>query len=383
MTNKVNIGASAEGSDGVYNGGISTTFAVPLAGQFTVQLSGSSSDEIDKRGDAVSLQHNLQLGNFSTNLLLRKYSRYYATIGNPLPTEDNTRHEIRAGMGFSLNPLGSFSVNYAQTENFKGMDTQVISLNYSRTLYRSISLFATGSATRATGEDTNYSGFIGLNFALMDNVRGSAQVNFGSDDVNSETLQVQKDIPVGEGLGYRASVNRSETAANTVYTTNPYVQYNARYGIYSFDAQIQDSKNGISTESYNLSAAGSMVWAGEYLGLSRPVSDSFGVVLFNKTFRVRQCSTTVRKSGKWVLSAQWLYPRCLPTVRIRLLSTRKIFRLILQYRMSTRTLSPFFVERFLYLFRCPAVARGYGDDLCEKRRKENSVGICRDRHEDR
>ena len=282
VTNKVNIGASAEGSDGVYNGGISTTFAVPLAGQFTVQLSGSSSDEIDKRGDAVSLQHNLQLGNFSTNLLLRKYSRYYATIGNPLPTEDNTRHEIRAGMGFSLNPLGSFSVNYAQTENFKGMDTQVISLNYSRTLYRSISLFATGSATRATGEDTNYSGFIGLNFALMDNVRGSAQVNFGSDDVNSETLQVQKDIPVGEGLGYRASVNRSETAANTVYTTNPYVQYNARYGIYSFDAQIQDSKNGISTESYNLSAAGSMVWAGEYLGLSRPVSDSFGVVLFNK-----------------------------------------------------------------------------------------------------
>jgi len=125
-------------------------------------------------------------------------------------------------------------------------------------------LFATGSATRKTGDDTIYSGFIGLNFALGDKVRGSVQANLDSEDVNTETLQVQKDIPVGEGLGYRASVNRTETPVDTVIAVNPYVQYNARYGIYSLDARIQDSRNGDTTESYNASAAGSLVYAGGF-----------------------------------------------------------------------------------------------------------------------
>jgi len=280
VTNSLNIGARAEGSDGTYNGGVTTTIAVPRAGQFTLEASGSYSD-VNDSGNALSLEHSLQIGSFNTNLLLRKYSRYYATVGTPLPAEDSPRYELRAGMGFTFNPLGSFSFNYAQTEDFKGIDTRVISVNYSRTLYKSISLFATGSATRITNEDTNYSGFIGLNFSLTDKVRGSAQANFGSGDVNSEIVQIQKDMPVGEGLGYRATINRSETSDNTTTSFNPYLQYNARYGIYSVDARIQDSSSG-SSETYNLSAAGSAVYVGGFFGLSRPVNDSFGVVLLNK-----------------------------------------------------------------------------------------------------
>ncbi len=307
LTNKLNIGARAEGSDGIYNGGLSADFAVPHAGQFTLTLAGSHSDVNDK-GDAISLQHNLQLGNFNTNLLLRKFSRFYATLGNPRPTEDSARYEIRAGMGFMLNPLGSFSVNYAQTENFKDIDTRVISLNYSRTLYKSISLFATGSATRETGDDTIYSGFIGLNFALGEKVRGSVQANLDSEDVNTETLQVQQDIPVGEGFGYRASVNRTETPADTVIALNPYVQYNARYGIYSFDARIQDSRNGETTESYNASAAGSLVYAGGFFGVSRPVSDSFGIVAFNKQIPGASVFNNGQEIGKTGHSSTMVVP---------------------------------------------------------------------------
>ena len=277
VTNSLNIGARAEGADGVYNGGISTAFLVPRAGQFTLSLAGSSAGGNDV-GGAVSLQHSYQLGSFNTNVLLRGFSRDYATVGSSLLT-DSTQYEMNLGMGLMINPLGSFSINYAETETFSGLDTRVISANYSRTLYKTISLFATASVTRAI--DTTYSCFVGLNFDLGKGIRGSAQVSGGSGNTNTETMQLQKDTPVGEGVGYRASFNRSETATNTTTSLNPFVQYNAKYGIYSLDATIQNSA-GVTSELYNLSAAGSVVYAGGFYGLSRPVSDSFGIVMVNK-----------------------------------------------------------------------------------------------------
>ena len=198
---------------------------------------------------------------------------------------------MNAGMGFLINPLGSFSVNYSENDTFKGVDTRVISANYSRVLSPRINLFATASATHtssnttdstinSTPNGTNYSFFVGLNFNLGKDIHGSTQVSGGSGDVNTETMQVQKDAPLGEGVGYRATFNRSETATGTTTSFDPYVQYNARYGIYSVDATIQNSQAKYS-ELYNLSAAGSLVYAGGFYGLSRPVSDSFGIVMVN------------------------------------------------------------------------------------------------------
>lgn len=279
VTNSLNIGARAEGSDGVYNGGASIAFLVPKAGSFTMTLAGSSAKD-NATGGAVSLQHSYQIGSLSTNLLLRAYSRDYATVATPY-SEDMTQYEVNFGLGFLLNPLGSFALSYSERNNFNNNVTRVFSSNYSRVLYKSISMFATGSVTSTTGSDTNYSGFVGLNFELGKDLRGSAQVSSSSGGTNSETLQLQKDIPVGEGLGYRASLNRTETASNTTTVLNPYVQYNARHGIYSLDVSLKDSE-GTGSEIYNLSAAGSLVYAGGFYGLSRPVSDSFGMVMVNE-----------------------------------------------------------------------------------------------------
>jgi len=281
VTNNFNIGIRAEGTEGLYNGGIMTAFSIPPLGYFGFSLSGSSS-EGNVTGGAISAQHALQLGKISTNLLFRGYSRDYATV-SARPTADSKQIEFNAGVGFQVDPVGGFSLNYAQSSTFKGINTKVFSVNYSRTLYKSISLFVTGSATRTTDADTNYSCFAGLNFSLTDKIRGSVQASGGSGDVNSETLQVQKDQPIGEGLGYRASLNRTETPANTVTSFNPYFQYNARYGILSAEAVIQDAQAGNTSETYNLSLSGSLVYAGGFFGVSRPVNDSFGIVAFNKT----------------------------------------------------------------------------------------------------
>lgn len=278
VTNKLNIGVRAEGSDGVYNGGFSTSFLISRLGHFNISLAGSSASG-NNIGGAVSLQHSYQLGSFNTNMLFRGYSRDYATVGSSILTADKNQFEMNLGMGLLVNPLGSFSVNYAETSTFKGVGTRVISANYSRPLYKTINLFTTGSVTHAA--DTTYGFFVGLNFDLGKGIRSSAQVSGGSHDVNTETVQLQKDMPVGEGIGYRATFNRSETATRTTTAFSPYLQYNAKYGIYSADATIQNTA-GTTTEMYNLSAAGSVVYTGGFLGISRPVSDSFGIVVLNK-----------------------------------------------------------------------------------------------------
>ena len=272
LTNALNIGARAESSDGVYNGGISTAFLVPRAGAFTLSFAGSSAS--GKKGSAGSFQHSYQLGSFNTNVLLRGFSRDYATIGNAL-LSDSTKYEMSLGVGFLVNPLGSFSLAYASTELYSGANTRVTSASYSRVISQKTSLFATASSTRSL--NTTNAVFIGLNINFDWNLHGSVQFTH-SGDTNSETVQLQKDTPVGEGIGYRASLNRTDTETATTNSFSPFVQYNARYGTYTLDSSILNSAR-VTSELYNLSVAGSFVYAGGFYGISRPVSDSFSIVM--------------------------------------------------------------------------------------------------------
>jgi outer membrane usher protein FimD/PapC len=138
-----------------------------------------------------------------------------------------------------------------------------------------MSLYASASATRST--DTTYGFFVGLNFSLDKNIRGAASYN-KTGGADTETVQIQKDIPVGEGLGYRASLTRSALSAEAAYSFNPFLQYNASYGTFAVDSNIRNA-TGRTHEQYSASAAGALVYAGGFYGISRPVNDSFGIVM--------------------------------------------------------------------------------------------------------
>lgn len=271
VTSSFNIGARAEGSDGVYNGGVSNSFLLPRLGAFGVSVAGSNAN--GTRGSAGSFQHSYQLGSFSTNLLIREYSRDYATI-SAAPSLDMLRYSTSLGAGFLVKALGSFSLAYSSSETYRGLNTRVLSANHSRAVTRTVNLFATASRSRTA--EKNNSLFVGLNFNFDKNLRGSAQIS-KTGDTNTETLQFQKDTPIGQGIGYHASLNRLDTGTSTAYAFNPALQYNARYGIYSLNSNIQNSK-GNTSELYTVTAAGALVYTGGFFGASRPVSDSFSMV---------------------------------------------------------------------------------------------------------
>jgi outer membrane usher protein len=273
VTSAFNIGARAEGTDGLYNGGLFTSFSFPGIGAFLLSSSGSSASA--GKGYAGSLQHFYQLGSFSTAALYRGFSHDYATIGS-LSAASREKNAVSLSAGFSMGVLGSFGLGYSTNETWDSAITRVTSANYSRALSRTVSLFATASRTHAA--DTVNAFFIGLNFSPSSTVHGSVQVS-RTGETNSETVQLQKDIPVGEGLGYRASLNRAEAGAASSYGFNPGLQYNARYGIYTLDSTIQSAENGQTTKAYNVSASGAIVYAGGFFGLARPVNDSFSIVM--------------------------------------------------------------------------------------------------------
>lgn len=317
LTNSLNIGAHAEGSDGVYNGGLSTSFLLARIGAFTFSLAASDANGV--KGSAGSFQHTYQRGSFNTNIRAREFSRNYATVSAPARSgQGQVKQEASAGAGFLLTPVGSLSLNYSALENHDGERMRSVSANFSRTLSRMISLFATVSETRQPEKVSSF--FVGLNFNFDSHIHGSAQYT-KTGEVSTQTAQLQKDVPVGEGLGYRATMNRIDNGSVTSSSVNPFVQYNGPYGIYSLDMNAHTSA-GTEQQTYALSASGALVYAGGFYGLARPVSDSFSIVMLDKIANAKVLNNgqeigTTGSSGKLVVPTLTSYGQNQITVDVK------------------------------------------------------------------
>lgn len=272
VSDSVNLGARAEGSDGIYNGGVQASFLFPRAGVLTAALAGSGGP--DRTGGALSLAHYYQRGNFGANLLLREFSRDYTTVENRLIT-DKTRREANVGVNVTLARAGVLSLGYAETEKYAGVSTRATSAAYSKSLSKTSMLLVTARAVRET--DTDYEVMVTLNFYPGRDLLYSARYQ-RTGETDSETLQVQKNLPVGEGVGYRATLERSAGDSATASTLSPFVQYNGRYGTYAFDSILRHAE-GKTSDWYSVTAAGSLAYAGGLFGFARPVNDSFTFVL--------------------------------------------------------------------------------------------------------
>src|SRR3990172_8309366 len=272
VSDSVNLGARAEGSEGIYNGGIQASFLFPRAGVLTAALAGSGGS--GRTGGAFSLAHFYQKGNFGANLLLREFTRDYSTVATQV-IADKTRQEANVGVNVTVARAGVFSLGYAESEKYAAVSTRVTSAAYSKNLSKTSMLFFTARAVREV--DTEYEVMVTLNFYPGRDMFYSARYQ-KTGAADSETLQVQKNLPVGEGVGYRATLERSAADSAAASTLSPFVQYNGRYGTYALDSVLRHA-DGKTSDWYNVTAAGSLVYAGGLFGFARPVNDSFTFVM--------------------------------------------------------------------------------------------------------
>jgi len=273
LTDDLSVGVTAEGEGRLINMGPTASFSSNRFGLLNASMAGSY-DRVRGGGIAVSISHIYQGPRFGSMLLLKGYSRGYATIDNTI-FGPLTKYEAGVGISYGSRGFGSAALNYTKTENYDAPDRTVISATYSVSVFRDSSVYLSFSHIKDSGITDNQV-FGGLTYYPWKDASASASFvkQKGSD---TETLQMQENPPYREGLGYRATISRDSSQPETAYTIDPYLQYNSPYGIFSGEYISRMGKSGDSS-TYELTAAGGLVYVGGTAGISQPVADSFGVV---------------------------------------------------------------------------------------------------------
>jgi outer membrane usher protein len=226
-------------------------------------------------GRAASLSHTYVAGSLSSQILVQRYSQDYTVLG--LPATSPPKLQASAGLSYGSRDAGTWSVNYSVGTVYGGLNDQhATTLGYTKTLLPTVSLMV--NVGRQLQGTAGYTAFIGLSYFGANGQQASASHQRFYTGDTSDQLQVAKTPPVGEGLGYRLIAERSVTAGVPNENVSPFVQYNTRDAI--FIAQGTDFVNGTAGASnfYQVSAAGAVAVIGGGAYLSRPITDSFGLV---------------------------------------------------------------------------------------------------------
>jgi outer membrane usher protein len=267
-------GSGVEAGNGLVN--LMPRIVLGLADSGVLTLMGGESHDHDRGwGTTVGGGYQLQTRHVNYQLSLSHNSQQYRTLANQ-QINDPVHLESGSGISMGTPSFGTVSLNGSFSETYTGRLQRSVGVSYSRSLAKTIQF--TASLNSSYGTTSMITVFSGLTFLPASNVIASAMLQAGSDS-HKETVTLQKNLPIGEGFGYRATVEREQSQSQAVVRTNPLVQANGRYGSYSAELQGQREENsGQMNGSYHISAAGALVYAGGHLGLSRPVSSSFAVV---------------------------------------------------------------------------------------------------------
>jgi outer membrane usher protein FimD/PapC len=288
VSDSLTLGLRAEGSGDVLGGGPVAVFIPANSGIVELALSGSSEFETGLGGHAGFLRYGYSGGKINASLNLEGFSRNYYTVSEAavedvLAAEDEKkRYSVGAGTGYSLMKMGSISANYTMTRNYGDKSVSTIAASYSRNVTPRTSLQVrlvnTETEGSEEGDGSSFEVFAGIRHHFDKGPSLSSDVQVGKDN-SKERVQIQKNAPLGEGLGYRASIERTEQEdAPNAYMLNPSVRYNWKYGTYGLRHSGRYPDSGDNQNSLNLSASGGIAFVGGAFGMSRPIRDSFGLV---------------------------------------------------------------------------------------------------------
>jgi outer membrane usher protein len=288
ISDRLTLGFRAEGSGDVLGGGPVAKFVPEMAGIIDIALSGSSNFETGRGGYAGFLGYRYSGGKMNTSLSLRGFSRDYSTVSEAATDElvdaenERKRYLIGAGIGYSLMELGSLSASYTMNKDYGDKSDRTITTSYSKNLSPRTSLQVRLASTKTSGSEedngSSFEVFAGIRHHFDKGPTLSTDLQVGKHS-NTERFQVQKNTPLGEGLGYRASIERTgQEDAPNAYMLNPSVRYNWKYGTYELRHSGRYPDSGDNQNALNISASGGIAYVSGAFGLSRSIRDSFGLV---------------------------------------------------------------------------------------------------------
>jgi outer membrane usher protein FimD/PapC len=289
VSEAITLGLRADGANGFYNAGPTATVVLGSAGVLSMALAASKVS--DRQGAASQFNYNYQARNWGMGLSLRRDWGDFAVLGDP-PSISNRHYEASATVSRYLQKLGSLSLSHsvlatrpallasagAATQPFSISPQQarrVTSLSYFVPLVSGrASLQA--SLSRTVDSTSRNEAYVGLIYFFDKDY--SVAANLRSDRGNTTgSVQLTKNQPIGEGLGYLISADRTTSDATANTRLNSRFQYNAPAAIVRGEVGRYQN-GGQNSDSYQLSVAGGLAYVDGQLGLGRPITQSFGIV---------------------------------------------------------------------------------------------------------
>lgn len=267
------LGARAEAAENLSNAGLEAVWRNNRWGV----LAGSASSSYYKgtTGQASMLAYTYLQPRFGVRAIARRYGENYAPL-ETLVSPFKRLGEYGASLSWYPGPGHSLNFNQTLTRTSDQGDTHTSSLNYTHTVSPSNLLFATLQHTQAQSQpESVWSLFVGWIYRFDAKYTASAYVNTDDHGQQTTTTQLQRDVPFGEGLGYR--LGWTGTQPNTSDRFNGFAQWNLPALSVSLDTNTLAS-HGQQSDYRELAAAGSIAFAGRAWGLSRPINDSFAIV---------------------------------------------------------------------------------------------------------
>lgn len=291
FSNALTLGLRAEGTREFANAGPMVTAVLGSAGVINLSLAGSTI--AGRQGGAASLSYNYQARSFSFGAWLRADSRGYAALGDP-PSTTNRRLEGNLVASYYLPQRGGVSLSHSLLSTRSGVTSSratparpysVVALENRRTTALSYStplvsgrasLTASLSHIKDRQFGSRNEAFVGV-IVFLDKAHSVAANVRADRDRHSESVQLTRNQPIGEGLGYVLSADRSSGPGGTGLQLKSNLQYNAPAAILRAELG-RHTGLGPSVDDYRLSVAGGVAYVQGNVGFGRPITDSFGIV---------------------------------------------------------------------------------------------------------
>lgn len=287
VSNSVTLGWRAEATRELVNTGPTATLVL---GNFGVVNLGVAASSIEgKLGAAQHVSYNFDSRNWTLGAFVRHDGRHFASLGDP-PVMTNRRYEGSVSAGYRLPQNATISISHtalatrtaaaigtpAQPFNAIALaNRRVSSLTYSTPL-GSIKAQLTATLSRIKdGVGSRTEAVLGLNFLLERDYSAAASYR-GDRQSHSESMRLTKNQPVGEGLGYDLSLDRSSEGGDSTQLRSN-IQYNAPAALLRAEYG-QFLNRGQRTHDQRVSVAGGIVAVGGHVAMSRPVTRSYAIV---------------------------------------------------------------------------------------------------------
>lgn len=308
LTDWLTVGARGEAEQNRFNVGGSGFLRLNRLGTLSAHYA-QAKDEMGS-GWAGIVRYGYQDHNFNSQVELSYKTPHYETAQPLASTKasstQQTKKGLRAVVAYTFPEIGNFSAQYSyltpyqdilQNQATPNQRLQTVSLGYSRTLFGSLGIQINASQNFGANADKNL--FALFTYTFGDN--HTAQfIHEQRKDTISNSFQIGNNTPIGEGLAYRVGGAWAGTGNGDLQNLTPSVRYNGPYGNYSMDAQIEHGQNTPIRTTYQLGTSGSLAYVDSSFALSRPVTDSFGIVEVGKLegVRVYQSSHEIGRTDK-------------------------------------------------------------------------------------